>query len=112
MSDVSRETRGYGPDAYGKKAEKHVPRALAYAQAKAASEHRLAERSERGRKAAQKRVQELEAVLRDAHHWMAQNGAQTPLELRRILKRAETYSKDYQRAESSRSEKPTGGAVA
>lgn len=86
-----------------KRSERPTPTPLARAQGQAESEHRLYERELAGRRAAQKRVLELEAVIRDARRWIAaQDDIEDELvEIKAIVWRPGVVSNGY--AEANRS---------
>jgi len=76
------------------------------AQAQAESEHRLYERAERGRKAAQKRILEVEAVIRDARRIIftveAEEMSPKMAEVKKVLGRAGAVSNGYRDAGRSK----------
>lgn len=83
----------------------NLNRKIAYAAARAESEHRIAVRENKGRLAAQKRVAELEEVVRDARHWMRENpDVEVPEELRRIIRRAGVVANSYRLANTSKAD--------
>lgn len=82
-----------------KKVPRVTPTPLAMAQGQAESEHRLYERAEHGRKAAQKRILELEEIIRDARKLIT---AATPVELKKVLGRAGAVSNGYRDADRSK----------
>lgn len=68
---------------------RNLDRNIALAEGHAQAEQRLAERSEAGRKAAQKRVERLEGTVRDARRWLTAHPEieEEAWELKRILGR-------------------------
>lgn len=82
-----------------KKVLRATPTPLAMAQGQAESEHRLYERAEHGRKAAQKRILELEEIIRDARKLIT---AATPAELRKVLGRAGAVGNGHKDANRSK----------